>query len=323
MSARAAATIWREGGLRGLLRTASAAIRMEAPLLLARRRTAASVGAYYDLVTAASRRFYGDNFHFGYFETGAETLAEAHDAHTDLVARLAGLREGQRVLDIGCGIGAPALRMARDYGCTITGINISREQVRQGRAMIAEAGISERVRIEHGDARKLPFADGSFDAVVCVEVAGDICVGEEDKRTLLGEIFRVLAPGGSVGFSDLALLAPAARSERRILRAIFYDDGSHLVTDWPSLFEQAGFAVGEQRCVLEQTMPTWTRLLGVIEGSDSELARCYGAGIARRTARQIESLQAILGRIATFPVLAARKPAAPAEPAQAVATLSA
>jgi cyclopropane fatty-acyl-phospholipid synthase-like methyltransferase len=308
MSARAAATIWREGGLRGLTKTASAAIRAEAPLLVGRRRTAASVGAYYDLVTDASRQFYGDNFHFGYFETGGETLQGAHDAHTDLVARLAQLGEGQRVLDVGCGLGAPAVRMARNHGCQVVGINISREQIRQGRAMVAEQGMSDRVQIQHADARELPFGDGSFDAVVCVEVAGDICVAPGDKDKLVSEMFRVLKPGGGVGFSDLALHTPATRADRRVLRAIFYDDGSQLVTDWPAVFTERGFTVGEHHCILEQTMPTWECVRSLIGDDEGELAKRYGAGVARRTAAQIERLPAILARIAAFPVLAAEKP---------------
>jgi cyclopropane fatty-acyl-phospholipid synthase-like methyltransferase len=309
MSARAAATIWREGGVRGLVRTASAAVRMELPVLLRGGRTAASTGAYYDLVTDASRLFYGDNFHFGYFATGSETLAEAHDAHTDLVASLAALAPGQRVLDIGCGLGAPAMRMARNHGCHVTGINISREQIRQGRELIAEQGMADAVELVYGDARELPFPDGSFDAVVCVEVAGDICVADADKQTLVGEMLRALRPGGTVGFSDLALHTAATRDERRILQAIFYDDGGHLVTDWPEVFARGGFTVGEQRSILEQTQPTWEHVRALIDGNDSELARRYGAGVARKTAAQIAQLPAILGRIATFPVLAARKPA--------------
>ncbi len=279
-----------------------------APLMIRGRRTAAGVGAYFDLVTDDSRRFYGDNFHFGYFANGDETLAEAHDAHTDLVAALAQLRAGQRVLDIGCGLGAPGVRMARLYGCEIIGINISREQVRQGREMIARQGMSHRVEIGCGDARKLCFADASFDAIVCVEVAGDICVREVDKRTLVDGMFRVLRPGGRVGFSDLALHSPPLRADRRVLRSIFYDDGSNLVTDWSAVFSEQGFTVSGYRCVLEQTMPTWEHVRSIYAGRDSELARRYGRSIARRTCAQIERLPEVLSRLGTFPVLAARKP---------------
>jgi cyclopropane fatty-acyl-phospholipid synthase-like methyltransferase len=301
-------TIWREEGVRGCVRKASAAARMSAPLLIKRRRTAAGTGAYFDLVTDDSRRFYGDNFHFGYFPAGGETLAEAHDAHTDLVATLADLQEGQRVLDIGCGLGAPAVRMAKHYRCELTGINISREQIRQGREMIAEAGMDDLVRIEYGDARKLPFADGSFDAIVCVEVAGDICVTEADKQTLVGEMFRVLRPGGRVGFSDLALHSPPSRADRGVLRSVFYDDGSSLVTDWPAVFSEQGFAVSEHRCIIGETMPTWEHVRSIYADDDGELAQRYGKAIARRVCGQIERLPEVLHRLGTFPVLAASKP---------------
>src|SRR2546430_3227793 len=99
-------------------------------LLVRGRRTAAGVAAYFDLITDEGRLFYGDSFHFGYFRSGAESLPEALDAHTDLVAEMARLGSGQRILDVGCGIAAPALRIAGRFGCDVTAINISREQVR-------------------------------------------------------------------------------------------------------------------------------------------------------------------------------------------------
>ena len=64
---------------------------MALPIMLSGRRTAAGVAAYFDLITDEGRLFYGDSFHFGYFRTGSETLAQALDAHTDLVAERARL----------------------------------------------------------------------------------------------------------------------------------------------------------------------------------------------------------------------------------------
>jgi cyclopropane fatty-acyl-phospholipid synthase-like methyltransferase len=318
MPARALMTLWREGGVSGITRKLSATVRMTAPLVLRGRRTGAGTGAYFDLVTDDTRLFYGDNFHFGYFPTGEETLAQAHNAHTDLVASLAQLSPGQHVLDIGCGIGAPAVRMARNHGCHVTGINISREQIRQGTQMIEQEGMSEQVAIQFGDARSLPFADGSFDAIVCVEVAGDICVTEQDKHTLVSEMLRVLRPGGLVGFSDLALHTAPSKQERRVLRAVFYDNGEGLVSDWAGIFQAHGFAVSDDRSIIEQTLPTWQRVHEIYSGADSELARRYGNWIAKRTCKQIERVPEILSRLGTFPVLAARKPmerAPVAEPA--------
>ena len=196
---------WQEAGFAGCARKVRAAAGMGLPVLVRGRRTSRSVAAYFDLITDDGRLFYGDSFHLGYFAGGGETLDEALDAHTDLVAGLAKVERASIVLDVGCGLAAPALRMAGRFGCRITGVNISREQVRQGHELIAERGLTDRVGIELGDARSLEFADDSFDSIVCLEAAGDICVTESDKSTLVGELFRLVRPGGHVGFSDLAI----------------------------------------------------------------------------------------------------------------------
>ena len=299
---------WREAGLAGCARKVRAAAWMGMPLLLAGRRTAESVGAYFDLITDEGRLFYGDSFHLGYFPEGHESLREALDAHTDLVAELARVTAAGRVLDVGCGIAAPALRIARRYGCRVTGVNISREQVRQGRELIAARGLSDRVVIQRGDARALEFPDGSFDAIVCLEAAGDICVTEADKDRLVDELFRVLRPGRHVGFSDLALRAHPSPAEDRALRAVLYHSGAELVTDWPAIFARHGFRVVECRDIISETLPTWEHARAVYERRDGEVTRRYGQGLVDRVATRLEQVPGILAAHGTFPVLCAHKP---------------
>ena len=81
-----------------------------------------------------------------------------------------------RVLDAGCGIGEPARRIASRIDCEIVGLNISREQVRQGRELIASAGLAARVDIRHGDALHMPLPDAGFDAAICL---GPACAAPE------------------------------------------------------------------------------------------------------------------------------------------------
>jgi O-methyltransferase StaMB len=300
-------TIWRDGGAAGSARKLSAAIRLALPILVGERRTAAGVGAYFDLITDDARLFYGDSFHIGYFGSGSETLAEALDAHTDLVGEMARLQARQLVLDAGCGIGAPALRIAERYGSEITGVNISREQVRQGRQLIEERRMSHRVRIVRGDVRTLDFPDGSFDAIVCLEAAGDICVAEQDKDRLVRELHRVLRPGGHVGFSDLALRACPSRQEDHALRAVLYHRGAELVTDWPALFVRHGFTIVDRRDIIADTIETWDRVRAVYEERSVEAVHRYGHRLARRIRAQIDLIPKILATYATFPVLSALK----------------
>jgi cyclopropane fatty-acyl-phospholipid synthase-like methyltransferase len=291
----------------GSARKLSAAIRLALPILVRGRRTAAGVGAYFDLITDDARLFYGDNFHVGYFRSGSETLAEALDAHTDLVGEMARPQSRQLVLDVGCGIGAPALRIAERYGCQITGINISREQVRQGRRMIQERRMSHQIRIVRGDVRALDFPDGWFDAIVCLEAAGDICVSEQDKDRLVRDLYRVLRPGGHVGFSDLALRARPSPQEDQALRAVLYHSGAELVTDWPALFVRHGFTIVDRRDIIADTIETWDRVQTVYEQRRVEAVHRYGHRLARRILAQIELIPEILAKYATFPVLSALK----------------
>jgi O-methyltransferase StaMB len=299
---------WREAGPAGCARKLRAAVRVGLPALMGGGRSARSVGAYFDLITDEGRLFYGDSFHLGYFPQGGESLGEALDAHTDLVAGLARVQAVGSVLDVGCGLAAPALRIARRYGCRVTGVNISREQVRQGRELIASRGLSDRVGIRRGDARALEFGDRSFDAIICLEAAGDICVSEADKDQLVGELFRVLRPGGHVGFSDLALRTCPSVAEDRALRALLYHSGAELVTDWPALFARHGFQVVESRDILEETLPTWEHARAVYHRRDGAVTRRYGRRLAHRILAQLEQIPAIIATHGTYPALSAYKP---------------
>ena len=307
MPARILVRTWQEQGPAACARKLGAATRMAMPILLRGRRTAGGVAAYFDLITDEGRLFYGDSFHFGYFRTGSETLRQALDAHTDLVAEMARPAGGQHILDVGCGLGAPALRIAERYGCKITAVNISREQIRQGRQLIKQQRMSHQVSLVRGDARALDFPDGSFDAIVCLEAAGDICVSEPDKERLVHELHRVLRPGGRIGFSDLALHTNPPRADNHTLRAVLYHRGEELVTDWPGLFRRQGFTVIDSHDIIAETMPTWHRTQAIYEQRSGEVVQRYGKRIAGRVQAQVHRIPSILARYATFPVLSVLK----------------
>lgn len=294
-------------GLSGCIRKGVAAFKMTFPLLFLRRRTNKSVAAYFDLITDDGRMFYGDNFHFGFFHTGAKTLQEGLDAHTDLVSEMARIDGSKSVLDVGCGICAPAIRIARKHGCCITGINISGEQVRHGRELIESENLSDKITVTQGNALQLDFKDNSFDSIVCLEVAGDICVTDEQKDGLAAELYRVLKPGGHLGFSDLVFTGKPTKEEEKSMRTILYHEGEELITDWPAIFEKYGFTINQQKDYIDDTMETWTHSLAVYEEKIDEVIERYGRRIANSSIEHLRKIPEILEKHGSFVVMSLKK----------------
>src|SRR5262245_45273781 len=82
---------------------------------------------------------------------------------TDALIGLAGFGPGQRVLDVGCGVGTTAIRIAGTAGARVTAIDIARLMLERATANVARAGLSDRVTFKQGDITNLCFAEGSFD----------------------------------------------------------------------------------------------------------------------------------------------------------------
>jgi cyclopropane-fatty-acyl-phospholipid synthase len=122
----------------------------------------------------------------GYWK-GARDLDEAQEAKLDLVCRKIGLRQGMRVLDLGCGWGCFARFAAERYGARVTGYTISSQQVALGRKLCA--GLPVEIVLD--DYRN---AQGSFDAVLSIGILEH--VGCKNYSTYMQVVDRCLAPGG-------------------------------------------------------------------------------------------------------------------------------
>jgi cyclopropane-fatty-acyl-phospholipid synthase len=121
-----------------------------------------------------------------YFK-GTDDLDAAQEAKLDLVCRKIGLRRGMRVLDLGCGWGGFAAFAAENYGASVVGYTVSREQV----SFIKERYAGLPIDVRHDDYRK---AAGQFDAVVSIGLMEH--VGPKNHRAYMEQAARCLAPGG-------------------------------------------------------------------------------------------------------------------------------
>jgi len=124
---------------------------------------------------------------------------EQHDGGRETtreLARLAGLRAGMHVLDVGSGIGGPARTLAVECGCQVTGLDLTEEFCHAATMLTARVGLQERVAFRHGSALDLPFEDGTFDVVWTQGVLMNL----GDKARFFAEASRVLRPGGRLAF---------------------------------------------------------------------------------------------------------------------------
>jgi cyclopropane fatty-acyl-phospholipid synthase-like methyltransferase len=102
----------------------------------------------------------------GDFEaSGYTTLAQA-----DLIAERLHLRDGERLLDVGAGRGWPGLYLSKVTGCSVVLTDLPEGGLRTARRRAGVEGIGERVAAVAASARRLPFAGGTFDAIVHTDV---------------------------------------------------------------------------------------------------------------------------------------------------------
>lgn len=128
----------------------------------------------------------------------SELHNRGREATLDL-ANLAGIEAGHHVLDVGCGIGGPARTLAAEFGCRVTGVDISEEFCDAARFLNEQVGLSGRIEIRRADAIALPFEDWSFDIIWTQHASMNIA----DKHAFLSEIHRVLKPGGKLAIHDV------------------------------------------------------------------------------------------------------------------------
>jgi len=158
--------------------------------------------AYYDSSEADS--FYahiwgGEDIHIGIYQGEGDEVAKASARTVDRMAsRLEGLGAGDHVLDIGAGYGGAGRALAARYGCRVDCLNLSKVQNDRNERLTEEAGLQDRVRVIHASFEDVP---GPADAYQVVW-SQDAILHSGNRRQVLREVARVLAPGGQFIFTD-------------------------------------------------------------------------------------------------------------------------
>ncbi len=198
-----------------------------------------NIHSHYDLGNEFYSRWLDDEMSYtcAYFPEPGATLEQAQLAKMDHVCRKLELKEGQRVLETGCGWGSLARHMARHYGVEVTAYNISHEQIVYANERTRSEGLEDRIRFVEDDYRN---ASGSFDAFVSIGMLEH--VGIKNFPVLGHTIDRTLKEGGrglvhSIGRSWSESVNPW------IERNIFPGGSVPSLAQMMNVFEPDGFSV--------------------------------------------------------------------------------
>jgi len=186
------------------------------------------------------------------------TLGRLEQVRREIAARLAA---GGRVLDLGCGTGALAVRLA-GQGCEVTGVDISPPMLAQAMRRVRQAKLEKQVTLRELGAVELDtaFGDGSFDAVVSVLVFSEL--SRDEIGYTVTECWRILTPGGQLLVADEVL--PDSRLGRigtLLLRIPFAvaaflltQNTTHQVVGLREQIERAGFRIVDSVAYLAGTL---------------------------------------------------------------------
>lgn len=247
-----------------------------------RRRDRAAISHHYDVGNDFYELVLGPSMVYscGYWEDGG-TLEEAQRDKLDLVCRKLALKEGDRLLDVGCGWGSMAIHAAREYGARVTGVTLSAEQATYARKRVADEGLTDRVEIRVQDYRDV--RDGPYDAVSSIGMAEH--VGAVRFREYADEVHALLKPGGRLLNHQIARRPEKDESAYHVdefIDAYVFPDGELApVGRTVTILEEAGFEARDVESIREHYALTLRGWVANLERHWDRAVRLTSAGRAR------------------------------------------
>jgi ubiquinone/menaquinone biosynthesis C-methylase UbiE len=142
---------------------------------------------------------------------GKRVIHPGGRASTDRLLEWAGISPGHRVLDIGCGVGTTAIRLAEDHGAHVVAADIAPLMIERTQRNVVSAGLTDHITVASADITALPYGDASFDVVLAEAVTMFV-----DRAKAAAELARVCKPGGLVLATEFCWRRPPTNKAREI-----------------------------------------------------------------------------------------------------------
>ena len=167
---------------------------------------------------------------------GKRVIHPGGRASTERLLGWAAVQPGERVLDIGCGVGTTAIRLARETGARVVAADIAPLMRDRAVANVTAAGLAHLVRVEDADILGLPYPDRAFDAVIAEAVTMFV-----DRPRAAEELTRVVRPGGRVLATEFCWRRPPSAEARQVFLGevcpgLRFDS----VEEWAGIYADAG-----------------------------------------------------------------------------------
>jgi tocopherol O-methyltransferase len=211
---------------------------------------------HYDTLSPLYRAFWGEHLHHGFWR-GNES---AHEAQENLVKELAArarITEGERVLDVGCGLGRSAMFLAREYEVMVRGISLSAKQVSAARDQARRRGLLGRVNFDVQDAHHLDRDPGIYDVIWIVECSEHLF----RKPAFIRECARHLAPGGRLAICAWLLGEHLDDEQEKLVEAVrlgMLCPSFGTLADYAKWLLDAGLEVESAEDVTPHVARTWS-----------------------------------------------------------------
>ncbi|SFY39091.1 cyclopropane-fatty-acyl-phospholipid synthase family protein [Streptomyces atratus] len=257
-------------------------VRRRAGTLHTKRRDKEAISHHYDVGNDFYELVLGPSMVYScaYWEDGGN-LEDAQRDKLDLVCRKLALKEGDRLLDVGCGWGSMAIHAAREYGARVTGVTLSVEQAAFARKRIAQEGLTDRIEIRVQDYRDV--RDGPYDAISSIGMAEH--VGAARFREYADDLYALLKPGGRLLNHQIARRPEKDESAYHVddfIDAYVFPDGELApVGRTVATLEEAGFEARDVESIREHYALTLRRWVTNLEKQWDRAVRMTSAGRAR------------------------------------------
>ena len=206
-------------------------------------------------------RMWAGHWHLGVFASPDEPLHDAQMRANRIMADGAGLKPGQRVAEVACGVGGTARFLARAYGCTVWATNVAGAQIEEARELTKAEGLAAAVEYSIADFHELSASDSSFDCWWCQEAL----LYAIDKQKVIREGLRLVKPGGALVLSDLVLDRRLPAAERETFVTAMKAPHMSSPEELDAIVTGMGLKVVDRRDWSAHATPTYAKLLSVLD----------------------------------------------------------